>query len=79
MLPLRPKSGNEAPALTGRTDRSAGGLNGWRGNEKLEDWLVRLNDVVLSNVGEENGVVEEWLEQRNEKGCNISFSFFEGV
>lgn len=61
--PVRPESGTEAPAFTGRTDRSAGGLNGRRGNGEVGDWVVKCNDVVLGSNGEGNDVVEAWLEQ----------------
>lgn len=59
--PLRSKSGAEALELTGKTDRSAGGLNRRRRKGK-GNRRSRRNDVALRNNVEGNNTVEAWLE-----------------
>ena len=71
LLCLISKNCKEDLLLTGRTDRSVGGLNDLLENGKEEDLSERWDDVILRRNGEVNVVVEAWLEQGNEYTCNI--------
>jgi hypothetical protein len=71
LLSLTSKNGKEELALAGRTNRSAGGLNGLRQNGRVGDLPQRWTDLVLRSDEEGNAVVEACLELRYENGYNI--------